>query len=915
MNKGIFFATIWILVLSSCQLSRNVPKHHYLLKKVSIDLKQSGNGVSTSDLSNLLRQHPNQRIIGIPFRLMLFNAVDSSKVANKRALKNLKLSKANAESIAKVKRINDRRIERARSKGEEYYVQKIKPLKDTISPRRFFREWLKYKYGERPVVFDSSLCHISEGQLKIYLRKKGYYDTKISSEIVKDEDKAMVSIVYKVEAGQPYIIDSLFINGPDKLRAFLVAYVQDETKRNSEDPFIGKPLDEDELATEEAQAARFVRNYGIFGFTPENIRYDVDTNARTKRAKLTVQLLPRKTLHPSIKDSLIVVPFVEYRVNRLVFHLGDTNLLNLPYYQYQQLKGASNERDIPERGFLETYETLTFKKIKCDKKAANRFKLTRKDFNPYRIVEVDFNGKIPGIKPYLLEFQNYMEPTNIYKEKYLERSYQSLNQLDLFSAIKPVMVENFTAKTLDVHYFLTPSKKQFFSFEPRFTSSFGLLGANASLNYQNKNVFRGGERLSISLGGGFDSQPIVFTDGVKKGRTFNTFEFGPSVKLEVPGLFPAPIWVNSKRQKPSTVFNLAANFEHRDIFDRSVAQFSYTWKWAVGKTQVFTVGLPFASTIKFVQFKKSSIFESQINTMNDLFLRNSYSDQLIWEDFKFQFDWSNVNKEFRVDKGHSARKFVADLRYVTTTSLAGNTLNRFAKPQDTLVGGIKTALGNAYAQYFRTDHQFTLVRRFKSKTQLAGKLSAGFGIPYGNSKTSMPYDYSFFGGGANDNRGWKARTLGPGVYKAYRDSLSTVTQLGDIRIFGSTEYRFPLGGMISSCVFMDFGNIWTYRKDKNREGAVFTKDFYKQLAYTLGTGLRIDLSILVVRLDVGFPIFNPILPDKARWIFQSRKPYYQDGATYFGYSSSNMADPLGEAKKRLPRPFLPSLNFGIGLPF
>ena len=915
MNKGIFFATIWILVLSSCQLSRNVPKHQYLLKKVSIDLKQAGNGVSTSDLSNLLRQHPNQRIIGIPLRLMFYNAVDSSKVAKKRALKNLKLSKANAKSIAKIKRINDRRIERARSKGEEYYVQKLKPLKDTISPRRFFREWLKYKYGERPVVFDSSLCLISEGQLRIYLRKKGYYETKVSSEIIKDEAKALISIVYNVEAGQPYVIDSMLVNGPDKLKAFFEAYVQDETKRNSEHPFIGKPLDEDILATEEAQAARFVRNYGIYGFTQDNIRYDVDTNARTKRAKLMVQFLPRKALHPTIKDSLIVIPFIEYRVNRLIFHLGDTNSLEIPYQQYQQLKGTSNEKDNSERGFFETYESMIYKKIKCDKKAAKRFKLTKKDFNPYRIMELNFNGKLPGIKPYLLEFQNYLEPTNIYKEKYLERSFQCLNQLDLFSAIKPVMIENFEAKTLDVHYFLTRSKIQFFSFEPRFTSSFGLLGANASLNYQNKNVFRGGERLSISLGGGFDSQPVVFEDGVTKGRTFNTFELGPSIKLEIPGLFPAPIWVNSKRQKPSTVFNIAANFEHRDIFDRSVAQFSYTWKWLVGKTQVFTIGLPFASTIKFVQFQKSDLFESQINMQNDLFLRNSYSNQLIWEDVKFQFDWSNVNKEYRVDKGYSARKFLADLRYVSTTSLAGNTLNRFANIQDTLAGGIKTALGNAFAQYFRTDHQFTLVRKWKSKLQLAGKLSAGFGIPYGNSKTSMPYDYSFFGGGANDNRGWKARTLGPGVYKAYRDSLGTVTQLGDIRIFGSTEFRFPLGGMFSTCVFMDFGNVWTYRKDKNREGAVFTKDFYKQLAYTLGTGLRIDLSILIVRLDVGFPIYNPILPDKSRWIFQSRKTYYQDGAAYYGFSSSNTTDPLGDAKKRLPRPFLPSLNFGIGLPF
>ncbi|NBP30219.1 MAG: hypothetical protein EBV23_11720, partial [Flavobacteriia bacterium] len=126
---------------------------------------------------------------------------------------------------------------------------------------------------------------------------------------------------------------------------------------------------------------------------------------------------------------------------------------------------------------------------------------------------------------------------------------------------------------------------------------------------------------------------------------------------------------------------------------------------------------------------------------------------------------------------------------------------------------------------------------------------------------------------------------------------------------------FPLGGMLSSCVFSDFGNIWTYRKDANREGSEFTKNFYRQIAFTLGTGLRVDLSILVVRIDVGFPIYNPALPDQARWVFNKRYTYYLDGAQYFGYTNGTVPDPIQKAKERLPRPFIPSINFGIGLPF
>jgi outer membrane protein assembly factor BamA len=915
MNKGILFSVCLLIFLTACRLSKNVPKNQYLLKKVEVNLTQEGSILSASDLYSLLRQQPNQKVMGIPIRLIMYNAVDSAKVAKKRGYKNDKLTKTNAKRIQKMDHVNTRRIAQARAKGQDFYSQKIIPLKDTLNPTRFFREWLKYKYGERPVIYDSTLYGISQSQLLIFLRKKGFYESQISPQILNNPEKRTVTLRFDVSAGLPYRIDSVSAKGPTSLTNFYKAFLEDEQKKNSEHPLIGKPLDEDMLATQAEEVARHFRNFGLYGFTGDNVRYEVDTNARSKRAKVLVQFLPRKVIHPEIKDSLVVVPFERYLVNRVFFHLSDSNNVTGSFDQYKSMKRSSNEGGLGERGFLETYESLTYAELKCDKKAAKRFKLTKSDINPYRVVEVYFNGEKPGVRPHLLELQNYLEPTNVYKDKYVERSYQFLNQLDLFTAIKPVLKENVGKKSVDVHYYLTQSKIQSFAFEPRFTSSFGLLGVNASLNYQNKNVFRGGERLSISLGGGFDSQPVVFADGITEGRTFNTFEFGPNIKLEIPGLFPVPVWIISKRQKPSTVFNAAANVEHRDIFDRSVLQFSYTWKWLVGKTQVFTVGLPGMSTVKFVQFKKDNFFEAQINALNDLFLRNSYSNQLIWEDFKFQFDWSNVKKDFRADEGHSARKILADLRYFNSTSLAGNTLRRFSNHQDTLAGGIQTVFGNAFAQFFRTDHQFTLIRRFKSNLQFAGKMSAGLGVPYGNSTTSMPYDYSFFGGGPNDNRGWKARSLGPGAYRGYRDSTGTVTQLGDIRLFGSLEFRFPLGGMLSSCVFSDFGNIWTYRKDDNREGAEFTKDFYKQLAFTLGTGLRIDLSILIVRVDIGFPIFNPALPGQSKWIFKPRDAYYLDGAQYYGYTTGTSQEQMQKAKERLPRPFIPSLNFGIGLPF
>ena len=186
------------------------------------------------------------------------------------------------------------------------------------------------------------------------------------------------------------------------------------------------------------------------------------------------------------------------------------------------------------------------------------------------------------------------------------------------------------------------------------------------------------------------------------------------------------------------------------------------------------------------------------------------------------------------------------------------------------------------------------------------RLQVGGGIPYGNTKTSLPYDYSFFAGGANDNRGWKARALGPGSYKYYLDTNRTATQIGDVRIGGAAEFRFSMGSMLKGALFVDAGNVWTFNEDVNRPGSKFSSNWYKEIALSTGIGFRVDLDFFIIRLDFGLPLTNPALPDGARWIFQPRQAYYDEGIAKFG---------LNLYEKYLPKPFTPQIHFGIGYPF
>jgi outer membrane protein insertion porin family len=643
---------------------------------------------------------------------------------------------------------------------------------------------------------------------------------------------------------------------------------------------------------------------------------------------LKIVLGDRLVKLPGYTDSLVAVKHVETKVSGVYFHICDTTLFQGNFYQKADEYGYEMKKLV---GFVPTFDTLFYaEKLKrvenkddgSDVKTYYKSSVHTTMFgqpkdsialDPFRMATFYYNGKIKKRKdgdydtiifaqPGLLEAQNYLEYTNYYKEYYFDRTYNRLLQLGLFSIIKPEVIEDVRTGMVEVHYYLVPAEKQSYSFEPRATNSNGFLGVSASVNYANKNLFRAGWITTISLSGGFESQPPVFDetiDGDKvqtSGRSFNTFEFGPSIKFDLPGFFPVNVSKLPKRSRPRTVLSAAYNYQRRPDFSREVLQMNFLWRLYVGKTQIVSAGVPFVSVIKFVSLDRTPEFEARIQSLNDLFLRNAYSDQLIWEDFKLIYDYDNKDKDNRKNE---------KLRWTfnTTFNTAGNTLSMFRSKQNQDTLGHYQAFGVNYSQFGLIDTKLVSYYTFNKRRVLAMRVLGGIGVPYGNTTTSLPYDYSFFAGGSNDNRGFLARSLGPGSYQYYMDSTRTATQIGDIRLGASLEFRLG-AGFLNSAFFMDVDNIWTLKEDVNRPGSQFSKNWYKELGLTFGYGIRIDFEFFIVRADLGIPFTNPALPYGARWIFQKREPYLEQ-----------INDLSEEERKKIPGPFRPRLNIGIGFPF
>lgn len=907
MNKAklIIFATIVLFLITSCRLTRNVPVNRYLLKKNNIILNEDI--VSKEEINLIIRQQPNQKTFGLPLKLIVYNAVDSARIVAKRIQKLKKFSKKLEKRKRKVERINKRRINRAIRKKTEYYSEK--KLTDTIFSKVLFKEKVKYKFGQKPIVFDSILFNKSVEQIGFFLKKKGFYYYKVSGSVTYNKEKRSANVAFKVEPGPVYKIDSLNIVGQQLLKDIYAKFERKyKLANNGERPLINKPFDLIYLEQYRDEVSKFMRDETIYKFYSSSIQFVADTFKSSMKVNLTMQFQDRLVPDPKNKDSLLKVPFRETFINNVYFHLSDSLGFNGGFADYmKKLNRDVNDSLAPQ--FINTANSILYQDIAYSKKKRTKFNLPKGTPDPFRMVYVNFNGSKPWIRPEILELQNYLEHKNKYKEYYLDRSYRSLVQLGVLSSIKPILIEIPGTNKLDVHYYLEPAEKQSFGFEPKFTTTSGLLGTTASLNYTNKNLFRGTQKMTISFGGGFETQTQVFEDTRSEG-VFNTFELGPSIKFDLPGLFPTPpTLLKSKRQKPRTEISTALNFEKRNIFDRRVFQLNFMWKFSVSKTQVFKMGLPGASVIKFVQINPSTEFQKQLAKINDVFLTNTYSNQFIWQDFKFSWEFNNKDKDFKEGK----KPFLnANIYFLSTLDAAGNLLYAFRNKQE-IANGQYLLQNLAYSQFVRLDNQFILTKKLPYKTSVHVRMSAGAGIPYRNSKTSMPYDYSFFAGGSNDNRGWIARALGPGGYKYHLDTNRLGTQIADIRFGGSLEYRFSMGGMFKGAVFSDFGNVWTYKEDQSRQLSQFGfKTFVPQIAISAGVGLRLDLDFFVIRLDVGCPIYNPAYAQGAKWVFQdmrTRSTYYKEGEQFFNKSNA-------EVKNIMPKPFpINFLNFGIGYPF
>ncbi|QHS61666.1 translocation and assembly module lipoprotein TamL [Chitinophaga agri] len=471
-------------------------------------------------------------------------------------------------------------------------------------------------------------------------------------------------------------------------------------------------------------------------------------------------------------------------------------------------------------------------------------------YNHIRIVD-----STKKFRPSVFDKSVFLKPDSLYRLTNHNLTLRRLTDLGTFKFVKgQFRTVRGDSSRLNASFFLTPYPRRSLSAELRGTSkSNNFVGSEIRITSRNRNWLHAANLLEIILSGGMEWQV-----GGRKAADNSPLLGGNSYNLKAEAAVTIPrFW------QPLFNFNVRTPYVPRtrisvsyELFSRSQLynlnaysfQFQYIWrqtqylehKWS---PIAITYVLPTSTTPGY-----DSIL------VNDPSQRAAIEKQFILGgNYTVTYNNQSDNRE------HSFY-MNGDLDY------SGNLAGLVVPKKD----DARKIVGSPFAQYIRLTGDIRHYWKLNRKLTWVNRVFAGFGMPYGNS-TTLPFVKQYFIGGSSSLRGFRARTLGPG---SYRDTTSQylANEAGDIKFEFNSELRAKLTGIFNAAVFVDAGNIWLKKDIPTKPGSKFkASSFGNQMAVDGGVGLRVDASIIVVRLDLAFPLRKPWLPSDERWVIKDIK--------------------------------------------
>lgn len=725
---------------------------------------------------------------------------------------------------------------------------------DSMKPNRFDLLGLFYRL-QSPPRFDSANVWRSKSFMNQYLNTQGYYYARFSP-ATKEKNKGnqrRCIVTMSIELGKSIRLDSigyaLIDTGAKPVDSTLqkLALLQKQASLLVK----GKPFTRQSVNSEIDRLVGWFHQNGYYKFSREYLYAQIDT---------VDERFLKLTLDPFQQAKLIAEADKKRKLNPT---------WSITLRQKNQLpKGALQKFHIGRRYYFIDLKNNLF----AFDSTVNVSKYKREDLGD---MTQYYQKRKLKFRP--LDDHTYLRRGDLYNENLY---YKSINRLLQIGAWKQIDIRTIVRNdSIDLYFYMVPEKKQGYAIDQEFSRNTGdlgsgnLLGLATNFSYKNRNIWRQTIQSVTNFRYGVEVNVTNVSDNYFTSSLLQTQQVSLGHSYSIPRLIvPFSKWLPLyDLDNKHTLLSFSGGYTaRRDLYTLRSLVFNWGYEWAKGNNSW--------------QFKPLNLELYKVDSLSGLdglfksnpFLRNSFKNG------KVAGIVVSVRKTFGNKNNPDENHFL-----------------RFGYEESGILVNQLTNKINEVYEYNKIEAEHRYQRKLR-KNELATRLFVGAGLQ--GSGNSMPVFKQYFMGGPNSMRAWQLRQLGLGNSVASDTVKSGYTdRFGDFCFETNLEYRFALGSIsgvkIGSCLFADMGNIWNLKNNGSDANSLLSlSDMTKGMALGVGSGVRVDFSYFLIRVDLGYKLRDPARQSNNGWT-----PLRNIGWTSTRDNGATIKDY--------------SVQLGIGLPF
>ena len=818
-------------MLSGCRVSKTLDKDDLLLDQNQFFY--NGSRTYADSIQALVSQQPNKRILGIPLRLLIYQSANENT----------------AQEFENWLQKKPKRNQRMQSIWSQKQIDQIRAYKVQ------FRDW-KRRNGEPPSLIDSLYFDEYANNITTYLSNRGYFKakTKVAKELTSASRKK-ANLIYDIQTGLPYYLDTITTDIKSPVIDSLYQLQAEESILKKGNQF--NTLD---FEAERNRLYEYFKNNGVYNFQLNAIDFEIAWDTTGTDFQLPVKIMI-ENFRNSTPSGVVLEPYKLAKIS-------EVNVYTV---------------------HADEVETIT------------------------RFDSISFFGlKKRRYSHKVLSKAIQMRPGDLYSDSERSKTIDILNRLGIFEYPTVSYAFSDSLQTaLNTIVTLRPKE--------RFELEFGLdltqsniqdqgIAFNSGINVLN--IFRGAENFEFGVRGtiGRSADDVIS-------------EIGGDMRLRIPKiLMPRMIAkLIPENLEPISVLNFGTALQNNIGLDKQTYNAGVQYQWTSKKnnridfnlldltlvdsqntqnyfnvytnaySQLNSLAKSTTGTSTFFNGGRLAIPEGTAGFINYVLNDNSpitkgsssYLTVQRIEERRERLTQNNLIIGSSIDFLKNTQNSFFDENFYQIRfkfESAGNLVNLLAEPLGLERKNETNYLFNLpYSQFVKGEVDYIRHWLVGSSSVFAFRSFVGLAIPLGNA-TSIPFNSSYFSGGANDNRAWEVYRLGPGSSFSGNEFNEA-----NFKLALNLEYRFDLFGSFKGALFTDVGNIWNVFDDVTDPKRRFDglRDL-SEVAIGTGLGIRYDFGLFIFRLDSGFKTHNPALEKSKRWLtdMQFKKANITIGINY-----------------------------------